>query len=411
MHAAHPAAPDMLQDAADGDRARVDLRIDAERAHEAGVVAAVDEAQVGPAAELLCESRRQEVHLIVVGDGDQRFGLRDVGLPQDLLVERRAVQHDRAAELFGDGDGALAGTLDDLDAHVRFAFFERPGHVEADVAAARDDDAACPHLLVPENLQRAVDLIGRGDDVGVVALFEDVERVRNDELLVAHDRDRDGRQVGKQLSELVERRVEHRAVRPARDAEQRDPSVRERYGLERARQLQAPQNHVADLDLRRDDVVDRHAVAREQVGPARIEIALRADPRDFRRHVEERVRDLAGDHVDFVVKRHGDQHVRLGDARLLQDVGMGCISFDRAHFQDVVGPLHEFRTRVDDRDVVAFRRQAFGNAGTDLSGPADDHLHRASLVTVGASATLRLRTPNVAPQDAVTLPDLLHGVG
>ncbi len=51
------------------------------------------------------------------------------------------------------------------------------------------------------------------------------------------------------------------------------------------------------------------------------QIGLCPDPRDLDRNVEERVRDLAGDHVDLVVEGHGNDHVCLLRARGRQRVG------------------------------------------------------------------------------------------
>ena len=64
----------------------------------------------------------------------------------------------------------------------------------------------------------------------------------------------------------------------------------------------------------RDDDVDRHVLAGEQVGPDRRQIALIAHAGDLDRDVEQRVGHLAGHHIDLVGLRDRDDHVGLGDA-------------------------------------------------------------------------------------------------
>ena len=104
----------------------------------------------------------------------------------------------------------------------------------------------------------------------------------------------------------------------AADADQPHPVVGERDAIGGARHLEPQRDRARDLDLGRDDHVDRHMLAAEQVLPAALQIALLADARDLGRHVEQRMRDLAGDHVDLVGVRHRDQHVGVGGARLRQ---------------------------------------------------------------------------------------------
>ena len=84
------------------------------------------------------------------------------------------------------------------------------------------------------------------------------------------------------------------------------------------------------------------------------EIALRAYARDLGRHVEERVGHLAGDHVDLVVERHGDDHVGLLGAGPGKDVGMRAVPDIAAYVERLADDVDERRRGVDDGNVVRF---------------------------------------------------------
>jgi hypothetical protein len=107
----------------------------------------------------------------------------------------------------------------------------------------------------------------------------------------------------------------------------------------------------------------------------RLKVALRAHAGDLGRHAEQRMRYLTGDHVDLVVKRHGDQHVGAVGACLRQRVGVGAVADETAHVERVADDLDEVRRCIDDGDVVLFGGEPFGDAVADLAGAADHHPH------------------------------------
>ena len=99
------------------------------------------------------------------------------------------------------------------------------------------------------------------------------------------------------------------------------------------------------------------------------QIGLRTNARDPGGHVEERMRDLAGRHVHFVVERHGDQHVGLLRAGQLQRIGMRAMADIAAHVERVADAANELRRGVDERNVVASPEPSFSRCRTDLSRP------------------------------------------
>ena len=107
----------------------------------------------------------------------------------------------------------------------------------------------------------------------------------------------------------------------------------------------------------------------------RAQVALGSHARDFCGHVEQRVRNLARDHIDLVGGRDGDQHLGVLRAGLGEHVGIGAVTDKAAHVEAVRDALDEARARVDDRDVIVLRGEPLGNAEADLAGPADDYAH------------------------------------
>jgi hypothetical protein len=115
-----------------------------------------------------------------------------------------------------------------------------------------------------------------------------------------------------------------------------------------------------------------------------LQIALVAYPRDLGRHAEQRVRDLAGDHVDLVERGRGDQHLGVLGAGAGEDIGMRGKADDARDVERVGDVAHQVRIGVDHRDRIALVRQVPGDLVPDLTGAADNELH--GRIFLGATA-------------------------
>ena len=104
----------------------------------------------------------------------------------------------------------------------------------------------------------------------------------------------------------------------------------------------------------------------------------RADARDARRDVEDRVPHLAGDEVRLVARGHREEHVGVGRAGLGEHLGVRRVADDRAQVELVLQVLQALGAGVDDGDVVLLRDQALGHAGADLAGAEDEDLQVGS---------------------------------
>ena len=256
------------------------------------------------------------------------------------------------------------------------AFFEIACDIEPDVPAAGDDDPSAKLLLLAEDRQRPLHPFRRRHHIDGVACNHMVAGTRDEHRFVPQDADDSGVQVGEQFRQLPQRRIDDRAILAAIDAENRDLLVGERDGLGRSGLCHPTQHHLADLDLGRDDHVDRHVFTGKQVAPALLQIALFADAGDLGRQVEQRMGHLARDHVNLVMQGDRDDHVRLVRAGALQHVGVGSVTDKAADVERVADRTDQFRRLVDDRYIIVLAGQFLGNAEAHLAGAANDHSHR-----------------------------------
>ena len=228
---------------------------------------------------------------------------------------------------------------------------------------------------MPEKAKRSADIVALTDDIGQIACFELVAGMRDEKFLVTPDTHHGRIQIRKQFAQLIERRIDDRAVLQTFDRHHHDRIVGETHRIGCPRKRDPAQHDLADLDFRRNDDVDRHVIAGKEVRPVRTQIALRADTGDLGRHVEQRMRHLTGHHVDLVIERHRDDHVRLLGTGLRQHVGMGAMAHIAAHVERIANALDEIGRGIYDRNVVFFRRKALGNTVADPARSADDDFH------------------------------------
>jgi hypothetical protein len=91
--------------------------------------------------------------------------------------------------------------------------------------------------------------------------------------------------------------------------------------------------------------------------------------------MEQRVSDLAGDHVGLVAVGHGDDHVGILGAGADQYVRVRTVADDGANIQTVLQLLQYLRIAIDDRDVVELAGEIVRDRGPDLAGAENDDLH------------------------------------
>ena len=299
----------------------------------------------------------------------------DVDLDENLGVQRVAADHGAVREPFGQIACAFRAQLDDLHVEAGMALLELLRQEVADIAAPDDDHPAGFGLLVPEDRHAARHMLGVHGEIDLVSYQHLVVAARHDQTGIPADRQHHDVEIGKQLRELAERSVNDRAAFLAAHGDHPHTPAAERQHVEGARHLKPAFDGAGDLDLGRDDQVDRHVVPAEEIGPGRVQVALVADPRDLFGHVEQRVRDLARHHVDLVGVGNGDDHLGVLGIRVLEHVGERRVADDRPRIHRVGEPLHHRPVAVDHGHVVRLIGELTSDAGADLSGTAYDDLH------------------------------------
>ena len=162
-----------------------------------------------------------------------------------------------------------------------------------------------------------------------------------------------------------------------------DRALGETHRIEAAGQRQAAQHHLADLDLGRDDDVDRHVVGGEQIAPVWLRDRLWARMRAILvGTLNSEWATWQATMFDFVVEGDGDDHVGLLGAGLGKHVGMGAVADEAAHVERIADRLDKLRRGIDHRNVVVFGRQPLGNAVADLACAANQDSHRWSPVSL-----------------------------
>jgi len=389
------ALSDMLENTRDCYRARIDMMVDADRVGQIIEARVVDQDHAGLAAQALGHCRAQDVRLVAIGQRHHQICILDIGLLQDVLIECRPMQHDRIAELVRHHHGPRSIALDELHLGLRLYILDRPGDVIADIAGAGDHQSARFLFLVSEQTERAPGVFALADDIGKIADQQLVGGASHLQPAIAIDRSNRRHEVGKELAQLLQRRVEDRAVLHALDRHHGDVIVGKADDVCGAEEGNAPQHHLADLDLRRDRNIDRHVLPAEEIGIFRPQIILRADTGDLGRNRKQRMRHFAGDDIDLVVKGHSDDHVRLIGAGLGKHVRMGAMAHITADVERL-GNVRDERSRgVDHRHVVVLLGQPLRDTVADLSRSADNDFHECSfeeaLTWRGATASGPLR--------------------
>ena len=74
-------------------------------------------------------------------------------------------------------------------------------------------------------------------------------------------------------------------------------------------------------------------IATEHISPSSFKVRLRPNPRNLSWNFKNRMRNLTGDHVDFIGVRNRDHHVGVFRACLLQNMWARSETDDTAHIK------------------------------------------------------------------------------
>ena len=93
MDIANTAPPHMLKDRRYGDLGRVDDRINTKCGNERNKTGNIDQCHGVCRPVSLGQQRRENVHLIIIGNRDECFGRADIGFGQNVAVESITIEN------------------------------------------------------------------------------------------------------------------------------------------------------------------------------------------------------------------------------------------------------------------------------------------------------------------------------
>ena len=194
-------------------------------------------------------------------------------------------------------------------------------------------------------------------------------------LLVSDDRHDGDMEIRKQLGKLGHRRINHRAVLLQPEPDNTNLVFGKWNQFENPRHLQAAVDGLGDFPFRGNNIIDRHFLDPEQIGPGGLEIGTVADPGNLDRHLKEGFGHLTGDHIDLIRIGNRDQHVGVRGVGMIQEIRVGGITNQGLDVELFTDFLDQFRRPVDDGNVIVLFGQILGNAVPNLASAANDHFH------------------------------------
>ena len=205
----------------------------------------------------------------------------------------------------------------------------------------------------------------RRDEKHFVAGLDHRMAFGHDRRVLAEDR-RDARlDVGHVAADIHQFMADHRAAMKRAHRDETHLAAREFEHLQRFRKLDQLDNVIGDDLLGADRMIDREAVAREDLRMR--QIVGRADARDAGGRIEEFRGELARHEIRFVAARDRENEVGVGCARLGQHQRVRGVAGDGAQIEPVLQHFQPRRLGVDDGDVIGFRTQGLGDGAADLS--------------------------------------------
>ena len=301
----------MLEDRGHGDLGRVDDRVNTKRGDKRDKAGNIDQRHGMRRAVSLGQQSGQDIHLVIICDGNECFGRADIGFGQNAAVEGIAVEDACLSQVFGKEMGARCVALDQLDLGVLEIGLDFGRQHLADGAATGDENGSRLMLLMGKGRHGPVQMLGITDEINAVTRLHHLGTIARQGQFAVANNGKDGhRQVRKQIRQMPDGRVDDRADLAALHTDKVHPAAAHILHVERPRDAQLVADGGGHLCLRRDDMVDGKLVRRIEVAIDRVQIGLVPDTRDLYRCVENGVRHLAGHHIYLI--RLGDRDQQFG---------------------------------------------------------------------------------------------------
>ena len=288
---------------------------------------------------------------------------------KDLMLEENIADADIFLALTNDDEANIMSSLlaKRLGAGKVMTIINNPAYVDL-VQGGEIDIAISPQLA-----HHRPDVGLGGDEEHFVVSFDHGIAMRLDRPVATEDRRHPGVDVGHVCADLAQLLADQGAAIVGLDRYQLRLAFGEVDHLQRAGVLDQALDVVGHHLLGADQHVDRNVVVVEQLFAG--EVGRLTHPGDLGRGMEQRIGDLAGDHVGLVAVGDRYQHVGVIGAGLAQDRWQRATALYGADIEAIAEVAQAFAIGVDHRDVVGFAGQVFRQRAAYLACAEDDDLH------------------------------------
>ena len=309
--------------------------------------------------------RQNDVCFVQAGQRHKGVHIGDALLTQQLGIRTVAVDDQHAGELLAHLLAAGRITVD--DGHPLLDVLQLLDQIVGHPACTDDHDVAGLGLEQVQLAEEGFQIPGRSRQVDLVP-GPQRKHTRGDDRLAAAGDGADQNfdpDVAVQVRQL---QAHQRVVVGQAVLDQLKPLAAELLTLDGRRETQ----HAGDLTRRGFFRVDEHRQTKVIAHKAQLLLILRVADTRNRVLRAQLFGDEAGQDVDLITGRCGDQQVCAVLKRLLLHVIAAAVAGQTAHVIDIDNVLDQGRVSVDDDDVVIFRRK-LGGQGTANLAEADDH--------------------------------------
>lgn len=256
------------------------------------------------------------------------------------------------------------------DGHFRMALQEHLGQVVAELAAPHDHDVFAFVGADADFLEEGLGIPGHGDDGEDIPLLDHRIPVGDQDVAVPFDDAH--QQVHCEMGNFLQGPADEHGGWGHPEPEHVDPVLGEADDFNGGREVQQPGNFLGGFHFR----VDGHGQVQPllEVVPF-VGIMGTPDPGDGMALMVVQFGDDAGQKVHFVAFGDGDEHVRMGQIGLGQDVEAGTVAHD-PHYIVIGGNIpDDGGVGVDDGNVVVFLGELGDDAPSHFPASYNYDLH------------------------------------
>src|SRR5690554_1478268 len=374
VNGGHVATTHVGQQGADGGLLGRDGDIDDTALYQIHVGRVVDQRHHRPCPQPFGQHGRHDIGLVVIGQGAENIGIFNILFHQQITVGSVAMQYNSVVQLACQQVAARQVTFYQFHLVV---VFNGTGQACPDIAPAGDDDALVGAIQSTQLTHDRADIAPCRDEEHLVIGLDHGIPFRNHGVILAENGGNTGIDIGHVGAQERNLTADQRAAIVGFDRNQ----LRLTSGKVQHLQGAGVLNHALDMLgnqlLGADQNINRNALVTAEYGVIFLQIIMFTHSRNLGRDIEQSACDLTGNHVDLIAVGHGDQHVGILGAGLIQNRRVGCFPFHGPDIKSILQLTQAGAVGIDHGNVIGFIGKMLGQRATNLTGTEDDDLHSA----------------------------------